>query len=77
LFILWIFTIAVCCSSLLTKKPSQQIHSSFDKNASITADREEVHHQPSGKFAGLVWSFGLNNPSIQVQPIFNQSQGDT
>jgi hypothetical protein len=36
-----------------------------------------VHHQPSGKFTGLVWSFGLNNPSIQVKPIFNQSQSDT
>jgi ubiquitin fusion degradation protein 1 len=47
------------------------------KKVSITADQEEVHYQPSGKFAGLVWSFGLNNPSMQVQPIFNQSQGDT
>jgi hypothetical protein len=59
------------------KSPLQQICSSLDKKASITADQEELHHQPSGKFAGLVWSFGLNNPSIQVQPIFNQSQGDT
>ena len=47
------------------------------KRASIIADREGVHHQPSGKFTGLVWSFGLNNPSIQFQPTFNQSQGDT
>ena len=36
-----------------------------------------MHHQPSGKFTGLVWSFGLSNPSTQVQPLFNQSQGDT
>ena len=28
-----------------------------------------MHHQPLGKLTGLVWSFGLNNPSIQVQPI--------
>jgi hypothetical protein len=60
----------------LAEKSLRQIHTSLHKKASITADQEEVHHQPSGKFAGLVWSFGLNNPLIQVQPIFNQSQSD-
>jgi hypothetical protein len=63
--------------AFIDKRPSQQIHNSLHKKPNIAADQEEVHHQPSGKFKGLVWSFGLNNPSMQVQPIFNQSQTDT
>jgi hypothetical protein len=38
---------------------------------------KRVHHQPSGRSTGLVWSFGLNNPLKQVQPTSNQQQGDT
>jgi hypothetical protein len=38
---------------------------------------KRVHHQPSGRSTGLVWSFGLNNPSKQAQPTSNQPQGDT
>ena len=42
------------------------------KRPNIATDQEGVHHQPSGKLKGLVWSFGLNNPSIQAQPIPDQ-----
>jgi hypothetical protein len=41
------------------------------------ANQQKVYHQPSDKSKGLVWSFELNNPSKQVQPTSNQSQGDT
>jgi hypothetical protein len=49
----------------------------FTKKPNTAADQKGVHHQPSGKLEGLVWSFGLNNPPMQVQPIFNQLQTDT
>ena len=50
------------------------LYLSLQKGPSIATDQKGVHHQPSGKLEGLVWSFGLNNPLIQVRPISNQSQ---
>jgi hypothetical protein len=73
LLIPWILTFAVCGSYFVDRKAFTADPYFSPQKPNIAADQEGVHHQPSGKLKGLVWSFGLNNPSIQARPIFNQS----